>query len=58
MKAFRLYGIFAATNRQDFETLLRNYLDVLKLQLEYHRELAKHESALAPLESLMGVTIP
>lgn len=43
-------------NRQDFETLLSSFLDVLNLQLEYQRELADHESSLAQLEALTGVT--
>jgi outer membrane protein TolC len=43
-------------NRQDFETLLSSLLDVLNLQIEYQRELADHESALAQLEALTGVT--
>lgn len=42
-------------NRQDFETLLSSFLDVLNLQVEYQRELADHESALAQLEALTGV---
>ena len=42
-------------NRQDFETLLSSFLDVLSLQIEYQRELADHESALAQLEALTGV---
>ncbi len=45
-------------NREDFETLLGNFLDVLNLDLEYRRELAEHESALARLERLTGVTLP
>ena len=45
-------------NRQDFETLLGNFLDVLNLDLEYRQELAEHESALARLERLTGVTLP
>lgn len=45
-------------NRQDFETLLSNFLDVLNLDLDYRRELAEHESALARLERLTGVTVP
>ena len=45
-------------NRQDFQTLLGSFLDVLNLQLDYRRELAEHESALARLERLTGVTIP
>jgi outer membrane protein, heavy metal efflux system len=46
------------TNRQDFQTLLGNFLDVLNLDLDYRRELAEHESALARLERLTGVTLP
>jgi cobalt-zinc-cadmium efflux system outer membrane protein len=42
-------------NRQDFQTLLSSFLDVLNLQLEFQRELAEHESALAHLETLTGV---
>ena len=42
-------------NRQDFQTLLSAFLDVLSLQLDYQRELAEHESALAHLETLTGV---
>jgi cobalt-zinc-cadmium efflux system outer membrane protein len=43
-------------NRQDFETLLSSFMDVLNLQLEYQRELADHEMALARLETLTGVS--
>lgn len=43
-------------NRQDFQTLLSSFLDVLNLDTEYQRELADHESALAQLEALTGVT--
>jgi len=42
-------------NRQNFETLLSSFLDVLNLQIEYQRELADHESALSQLEALTGV---
>lgn len=42
-------------NRQDFQTLMSSFLDVLNLQLDYQRELAEHESALARLETLTGV---
>ena len=42
-------------NRQGFQTLLSSFLDVLSLQIEYERELADHESALAQLEALTGV---
>ena len=46
------------TNRQDFETLLSSFLDVLNLDLEYRSELVQHESALAELERLTGVDVP
>ena len=46
------------SNRQDFETMLGNFLDVLNLNLERRRELADHESTLARLERLTGVTLP
>ena len=42
-------------NRQDFQMLLWSFLDVLNLQIDYERELADHESALAQLEALTGV---
>lgn len=45
-------------NRQDFESLLGNFLDVLNLDLQYRNELAEHESALARLERLTGVSLP
>lgn len=45
------------SNRQDFETLLSSFLDLLNLNLDYERELASHEAALAHLETLTGVTL-
>jgi len=45
-------------NRQDFESLLSSFLDVLNLDLEYRNELVDHESALAELERLTGVDMP
>ena len=45
-------------NRQDFQTLLSSFLDVLDLDLQYQKELAQHESALARIEALTGVTLP
>jgi hypothetical protein len=44
------------SNRQDFETLLSSFTDVLNLEIEYQRELAEHEVALARLEMLTGVS--
>ena len=46
------------SNRQDFESLLSGFLDVLNLDLEYRNELVEHESALAELERLAGVDVP
>jgi cobalt-zinc-cadmium efflux system outer membrane protein len=46
------------SNKQDFESLLSGFLDVLNLDLEYRNELVEHESALAELERLTGVDMP
>ncbi len=46
------------SNRQDFESLLSGFLDVLHLDLEYRNELVEHESALAEIERLTGVDVP
>lgn len=43
-------------NRQDFETLLSSFMDVLNLEIAYQRELADHEVALSRLEMLTGVS--
>jgi outer membrane protein TolC len=45
-------------NQQDFETLLSSFRDVLDFEEQYQKELSVHESALARLESLTGVTVP
>jgi outer membrane protein, heavy metal efflux system len=45
------------SNRQDFETLLASFLDVLNFDEEYWRTLADHETALARLEQLTGVAL-
>lgn len=45
------------TGREDFQTLLDSFLDVLNLDLEYWRTLADHETALARLEQLTGITL-
>jgi cobalt-zinc-cadmium efflux system outer membrane protein len=44
--------------REDFETLLRSFLDVLNLDSEYWRTLAHHEIALARLQQLTGIPLP
>ncbi len=46
------------TGREDFQTLLDSFLDVLNLDLEYWRTLANHEIALARLEQLTGIALP
>ena len=46
------------SNRQDFQSLLSSFLDVLNLDLDYRNELVDHESALARLERLTGVSLP
>ena len=46
------------SNKQEFESLLSGFLDVLNLDLEYRSELVEHESALAELERLTGVDVP
>jgi cobalt-zinc-cadmium efflux system outer membrane protein len=45
------------SNRQDFQTLLTSFLDVLKLDEEYWHTLLDHETALARLEVLTGTDL-
>lgn len=45
-------------NRQDFEMLLSSFRDLLDFEEQYQKELSEHESALARLESLTGITLP
>jgi len=45
------------SNRLDFETLLTSFEDVLNLDIEYWRTLAEHETALAKIEQLSGITL-
>src|SRR6266852_847760 len=56
--AFRAALAAYQSNKQDFESLLSSFLDVLNLDLEYRSELVEHESALAELERLTGVDLP
>ncbi|HEV2175872.1 MAG TPA: TolC family protein [Terriglobia bacterium] len=44
------------SNRQDFETLLASFLDVLHLDEEYWRTLLDHETAVARLEQITGAS--
>jgi outer membrane protein, heavy metal efflux system len=46
------------SGQQDFQTLIASFLDVLNLDTEYWRTLANHETALARLERLTGVSLP
>jgi outer membrane protein TolC len=45
------------SNRQDFQALLASFLDVLKLDEEYWQTLSEHETALAHMEEVTGVTL-
>ena len=45
------------SNRQDFQALLASFLDVLKLDEEYWQTLAEHETALAQIEQLAGLSL-
>ena len=45
------------SGKQDFETLLSAFNDVLQLQIEFQRNLAEREIAVARLERLTGVTL-
>jgi outer membrane protein, heavy metal efflux system len=44
-------------NRQDFQSALSSFLDVLHLDEEYWQDLAKRESALARLEEFTGLSL-
>lgn len=44
-------------NREDFQTLLASFLDVLRLDEEYWRNLLNHEVALATLQQITGVPL-
>jgi cobalt-zinc-cadmium efflux system outer membrane protein len=45
------------SNRQDFQALLASFLDVLRLDEEYWQTLSEHETALAQMEEVTGVTL-
>lgn len=45
-------------NREDFQTLLSSFLDVLTLDQQYQQTLLDHETALAHIERLTGVSLP
>jgi outer membrane protein, heavy metal efflux system len=46
------------SNRADFESLFSSYMDVLSLDLQYQQTLLDHDTALAHIERLTGVTLP
>jgi outer membrane protein TolC len=46
-----------ASNREQFIHVLSYFTDILNLKLEYAQTLVDHETALAHLESLTGVTL-
>jgi cobalt-zinc-cadmium efflux system outer membrane protein len=45
------------SNRQDFQALLASFLDVQHLDEEYWQSAAEHETALARLEELTGLSL-
>jgi cobalt-zinc-cadmium efflux system outer membrane protein len=44
-------------NRQDFQPLLTSYLDILRLEQENLHTLADHETAIARLEQMTGLSL-
>jgi outer membrane protein TolC len=44
-------------NRQDFQALFASFLDVLRLDEEYWKNIADRETALARLEELTGMSL-
>ncbi|MBZ5662530.1 MAG: TolC family protein [Acidobacteriia bacterium] len=45
------------SNRQDFQALLASFLDVLKFDEEYWQTNAEHETALAQMEEITGMSL-
>lgn len=45
------------SNRQDFQALLASFRDVLKLDEEYWQTLSEHETALAQIEAITGLSL-
>jgi outer membrane protein, heavy metal efflux system len=43
--------------REDFQALLASFLDVLKLDEEYWQTLSEHETALAKIEEITGLSL-
>jgi cobalt-zinc-cadmium efflux system outer membrane protein len=46
------------SNREDFQALLATFLDVLNLHEEYAQTLSDHQSALAEIERISGLSLP
>jgi outer membrane protein, heavy metal efflux system len=45
------------SNREDFQALLASFLDVLKLDEEYWQTLSEHETSLAQIEEVTGLSL-
>ncbi len=45
------------SNRRDFQALLASFLDVLKLDEEYWQTISEHETALAQIEGVTGLSL-
>ena len=45
------------SNRQDFQALLASFLDVLKFDEEYWQTISQHETALAQMEEITGMSL-
>ncbi|HEV2223137.1 MAG TPA: hypothetical protein VGR84_09055, partial [Candidatus Acidoferrales bacterium] len=45
------------SNREDFQALLASFLDVLKLDEEYWQTLDEHETSLAQIEEITGLSL-
>lgn len=45
------------SNRLDFQALMNSFLDVLKLDEEYWQTLSQHETALAQIEGITGLSL-
>jgi outer membrane protein, heavy metal efflux system len=45
------------SDREDFQALLASFLDVLKVDEEYWRTLSEHETAVAQIEEITGLSL-
>ena len=55
--AFRAGLASYQNNRQDFQLLLNSYLDILRLEQENLQTLAEHETSIARLEQMTGLSL-